>query len=360
MSQKQITKLTPEQEAQISVYREKWHRQALCVEAIDRQKAASAIQLAYTLMGDPNPEIIFCDSPRAAFDILLNKIWQRWKSKDDYGHRHILKDRWELLRNQLELRVVDEVFEKIERQMGSGSLQPEQLWSHILYSQVEEEWQEIISDISIKLLCLWSYPIPTELWSSYVCWVDFCISVLGCEYNQNDWWVFESVVKYCGWIYPLRNLCIICDRPRKLLLDNEYHPHAEGKPAIEFADGYSLYANHGVRLPEEYGKLHPDQWEAKWLLTTENAELRRVLIQEIGYDKICQDLQTVEIDTWQEYTLLRIDDDADIEPIFILKMICPSTGNIHTLRVPPDIDSAKEAVRWVNWGIDPEEFSVQT
>ena len=361
MPQKVITKLTPEQEAMISVYREKWHTQAFSVEPVDRQKAAEAIQRAYTLMSDPNPEIVFCDSPRAAFDILLNKIWQRWESKDDYGHRHIFKDRWELLRTQIELQVVSELSEKIDRQIGEGYLQPGQLWSHILYSQVEEEWQEIISEISIKLLCLWSYPIPTELWSSYVSWIDFCISVLGCEYSQDNWLVFESVVKNCGWIYPLRNFCIICDRPRKLLLDNEYRPHAEGKPAIEFADGYTLYANHGVRLPEEYGKFHPQDWQPKWLLTTENAELRRILIQEIGYEKICQELQTIEIDTWQEYTLLRIENaTADIEPIYILKMICPSTGNIHTLRVPPDINSAKEAVRWINWGIDSEEFSVQT
>nr|WP_264196540.1 hypothetical protein [Microseira wollei] len=41
-------------------------------------------------------------------------------------------------------------------------------------------------------------------------------------------------------------------------------------------------------------------------------------------------------------------------------MTCPSTGHIHALRVPPDMTSAREAIRWVNWGIDPEEFSVQT
>ncbi len=311
-------------------------------------------------MGDPNPEIVFSDSPYAAFDILLKKIWQRWESKDDYGHRHIFKDRWEFLRQELEMQISHELFTEIDRKMGEGSLQPGQLWSHILYSQIEEEWQDIVSEISIKLLCLWSYPIPTELWSSYVAGIDFCISVLNCNYSSDDWQILESIVKHCGWIYPLRNICIICDRPRKLLLDDEYRPHAVEKPAIEFADGYSLYAHHGVRLPEAYGKLKPQEWQSEWLLTTKNSELRRVLIEEIGYDKICQDLQTIEIDNWQEYTLLRIDDDADIEPIFILKMICPSTGNIHTLRVPPDVNSAKEAVEWINWGVDPEEFSLQT
>jgi internalin A len=100
-------------------------------------------------------------------------------------------------------------------------------------------------------------------------------------------------------------------------------------------------------------------WQAQWLLSEENAELRRLLIQRIGYDRICCELQAVELDSWQEYRLLKID-NADVEPIYLLKMTCPSTGHIHALRVPPDMRSAKEAIRWVNWDIDSEEFSVQT
>lgn len=41
-------------------------------------------------------------------------------------------------------------------------------------------------------------------------------------------------------------------------------------------------------------------------------------------------------------------------------MTCPSTEFIHILRVPPDTQSAREAICWVNWGIDPEEFQQQT
>lgn len=29
---------------------------------------------------------------------------------------------------------------------------------------------------------------------------------------------------------------------------------------------------------------------------------------------------------------------------------------IHALRIPPDFTSAIEAVRWVNWGIDPDDI----
>ena len=152
----------------------------------------------------------------------------------------------------------------------------------------------------------------------------------------------------------------MCDRPRVLSFDDEQRLHAEGAPAIQFADGFSVYAYHGVKLPEKYGVMNPNQWQAKWLSKEDNAELRRVLMQGIGYGRICQELEAEELDTWQKYILLKIDNNVDIEPIYLLKMTCPSTGFIHALRVPPDVKSAREAIRWVNWGIDPEEFSVQT
>ncbi len=41
-------------------------------------------------------------------------------------------------------------------------------------------------------------------------------------------------------------------------------------------------------------------------------------------------------------------------------MTCPSTDYIHILRVPPGITSAREAIKWVNWGIDPEQFDIET
>ncbi|MEH2116185.1 hypothetical protein [Nostoc sp.] len=63
---------------------------------------------------------------------------------------------------------------------------------------------------------------------------------------------------------------------------------------------------------------------------------------------------------YQEYTLLKISDGENKEPIYLLKMTCPSTGRIHALRVPPNIQSAHQAISWVNWGVDPEDFAIQT
>ncbi len=197
-------------------------------------------------------------------------------------------------------------------------------------------------------------------WISRAAFVDFCVSVLNLPVNQKKWSLFESLVKQCNWMFPLENICFVCDRPRILSFDNQNRLHAEGCPAIQFADGFSVYAHHGVRLPEAYGKIPPNQWHSEWILSEKNAELRRLLIENIGYDRICQELQATELDNWQEYSLLKIDFHVDVESMYLLKMTCPSTGHIHALRVPPNMKSAKEAITWVNWGISPEEFSVQT
>ena len=86
-----------------------------------------------------------------------------------------------------------------------------------------------------------------------------------------------------------------------------------------------------------------------------------------AYPRICQELQGIELDKWvaaegypyQEYILLKIE-NVDLEPILLLKMTCPSTGHLHALRVPPQVRSALEAISWVNWGIAPGDFAVQT
>lgn len=155
-------------------------------------------------------------------------------------------------------------------------------------------------------------------------------------------------------------VCLIAPRPIKFYLDELYRLHTEAEPALEFADGFKVYAYNGVILPEKYGQIHPQDWNPKWILTEDNAELRRVLIQGIGYSRIIEELQAIQIDSWQEYKLLKIEQNIDVEPIYLLKMTCPSTGHIHILRVPPNMNSAREAITWINWGIDPEDFAVQT
>ncbi len=326
MQHKKIERLTPEQEALFPTYLEKWRAIALKPGPIDPHKATQAIKAAYHLFRLKEPNILFVDSPYAALDALLTQPG-----------------------SQLGKPLEGKLWSELEGQLSELETQLSQLWRQLK--------RELESELRIPPYINWITP---ELWVSGGAWFDFCISVLNGVHHAKKWQVFQALVKYCGWMFFFEKTAIVCDRPIKLAFDSEHRLHAEAEPALQFADGYCLYSYHGVTLPKKYGVLHPHQWPAQWLLEEWNSELRRVLIQEIGYARICQELQAKPLDSWREYTLLRIDNQVDIEPIYLLKMTCPSTGFIHAMRVPPDIQSAREAIRWVNWGTDPEEFSVQS
>ena len=126
----------------------------------------------------------------------------------------------------------------------------------------------------------------------------------------------------------------------------------------------------GADIPRRYW-TRLSEWKPEWLLDENNAEIRRRIIDQVGYEKICEVLNATKIDAWREYVLLKIDDFQPVferithrpigkEPIALLKMTCPSTGHVHMLRVPLDMTSAEDAIIWVNYGIHLDEFTIQT
>jgi hypothetical protein len=87
------------------------------------------------------------------------------------------------------------------------------------------------------------------------------------------------------------------------------------KERQQFNLPFGIYAYQGVELPDKYARLHPKYWRSQWLLEEKNAELKRILIQGIGYDRICQEFKAIELDRWQQYRLLKIDSSIDDEPV---------------------------------------------
>ena len=73
----QIRFFTEEQEALIPQLQAKWQSVSLSTEPIDRDRASAALREVYAVMGKPEPEIIFCDSPHSAieqFNIYVSQV----------------------------------------------------------------------------------------------------------------------------------------------------------------------------------------------------------------------------------------------------------------------------------------------
>jgi hypothetical protein len=289
-------------------------------------------------------------------NLLNNQLGNR---QDNQNLKQLVNQQKNRLNSQLLIQILKQLGNRIPSEVANQRL------VKIVNLLESQQWNKFVSRLGNLLLKILFYNngINSALWTIDASYLDSYINIFKCNTDHKKWHVFQSLVKNCGWIFTYENACIVCERPIKLSLDREFLPHANGEFAMLFADGYSLYFNHGVALPRKYGQLQPSRWEAQWILEEDNPEIRRALIQEIGYERICKELQAKELDAWREYTLLRLEDiidDIDKKPIYLLKMSCPSTGFIHALRVPPDIQSARDAIRWVNWGIDPDMFVMES
>ena len=102
--------------------------------------------------------------------------------------------------------------------------------------------------------------------------------------------------------------------------------------------------------------------KSKWIFRERNAEIRKLIIENLGWPKILSDLHGKLVDGWNEYELYRIrpKDRLMREPFLLLKMRCPSSDSDYVLCVPPAMKTAREAITWVNRDIVPEDFIRQT
>lgn len=86
------------------------------------------------------------------------------------------------------------------------------------------------------------------------------------------------------------------------------------------------------------------QWKPIWLHLSP-PEHRRMIIQEIGYDRICQECKTKVVDTWQNHTLLWFPIRGGKQ--YLLKTVCETTGTNQYVEVPA-LTSVRAAFDWVN------------
>ena len=95
------------------------------------------------------------------------------------------------------------------------------------------------------------------------------------------------------------------------------------------------------------------------VLNERNAELRRVMIERIGYERLLSATNAEEVDRDQdaggERRLLRIPVVGD-EAIVCVSVKCPSTGHQFFLRVPPQMSTCREAVAWTAGYDDPDQY----
>jgi len=103
----------------------------------------------------------------------------------------------------------------------------------------------------------------------------------------------------------------------------------------------------GREVPEEIAELILDEkLNANHILEIKNAQYRQFCLEEFGYERFLSQMKHKVIEKEGEQELVRINWVKSEEPIYLVKVKCPSTGAYYTLRVPPTAQTVKEAVAW--------------
>ena len=104
---------------------------------------------------------------------------------------------------------------------------------------------------------------------------------------------------------------ILTERPTALHRDAEGRLHHPDGPAIAYADGWSLYAVHGVRVPE---RVIQNAYTAADITAENNAEVRRVMLERYGEARYIEELGATPVDTSDWGTLYQVEQPED-EPL---------------------------------------------
>lgn len=246
-----------ELEAQIPRFCEKWRSIQLLTQPIDRDKVTEVIKTAYRLSGYEEPKVLFYTNPLQAIQAVspIND-YRSYLGRD--VHTKFLKRVFDHLQNLVERQLDRQLFIRLRNQtlLSLVPYEPEKCNSSPRYfpdtvlrcleSQLVADLEKLnpeleYADISYLTRCL---SRPAE-WAGWACMFDFCISVLKLSHDKQKWQLLQQLICETGFLFQYERVCLTCDRPSILSFDQDNFLHAEEQPALQFVDGYGVYANHG-------------------------------------------------------------------------------------------------------------------
>jgi hypothetical protein len=309
---KMIEKLTPEQEAQLDNYRDKWIKIGLSTEPLNVEAAKDAARRSYKEAGLECPEQFYIvKSPHEA--IVAIHLLKIAESKNNDVHDPSALDGVDYSKYDL-------------KDVGDAN----NILSEHMFGSHDASW---------------------------LSFYDFFLTECGLKECEPLIPLMDMAQK-CGWWAAYDTCVILQERPSEIHLDESNVLHNEKGPAILYPDGYSVYSWRGVTVPGEWID-DTENLSAQTAITWENIEQRRAACEIKGWHHILDELDTVEIDVDSNPeigTLLEVDlklpESSGKDKFLYVKC---GTGRHFAIPVPPEMKTAIEANSWT-YGIDPVDY----
>ena len=274
-----ITKLTPELERELPIFREDCRSKALRLQWASEEQIRSAVVSLYKGAGLDTPRVIVMDSP-------IGCLIARWA-------------------------------------VNSLSGEKDQLWGQ-LWGQLGDQLRD--QDI---YQTLW-FPGGSEFyWAAFYRFAE----KIGVKFSlvQDEWLkCWETYSEVCGCLYPYDGWAFVSRRPTTLKFNGDKLLHSDSGPAMKFADGYGLYAWRGIRVPDDWID-HPDDVDPADILKTDDVEMRAAGAEIIGWDRMASKLDRLIVQgdpTTDTGALIELTLPGLSQAGRFLQAVCPRNGTI--------------------------------
>lgn len=345
---KRIDTITDEQLPILDRKAKEWAEIGLATGPIDIERAKSGVAAAYKA-ADLTPPLyhVFLDSPyRGAIGVFVLKeifstLAEMQAGNDAYDAASDTRD---YTTASVLQQVIDEVWTQLLPQFkaNEGSDMPDPVRGYAAF-------RKNIHDIVDKSGMRWeSSPIYGHHDAAWLAFYD-TLGELGIPETVAPMQGMMEVAKTAGWWWPLTDSVIVTRRPDMLNRDEQGRLHSDSTAAIAYADGWKLWAWHGVLVPQQVIEA-PHTLTTDQIINETNAEVKRVMLERYGFDTFMQNTKAEKMDSSDFGTLWKADlgegETGDDRYLVMVEVVCPSTDRKYMLRVPPTMTRAREAVAW--------------
>jgi hypothetical protein len=202
--------------------------------------------------------------------------------------------------------------------------------------------------------------------------------------GQHDYWVLYAgvfaklgidvspldgllaVAHNAGWWWPSEDLVILTDRPKRIQRDDLGRLHCEDGPALQYRDGWTIYAWRGIRVP---ASLIESDWDYDRIMQERDHRIRRCAIDKMGWDRFVSEADLEQVGPTVAdpgnpgYFLSLYELPYVVDDLRLRLLICDNgtpepDGRRHRfgLTVPATLPDPLSAVAWT-FDVDPAEYA---
>ncbi len=362
--QTKIRRLSPEQKASIEGHRKRWAGMRASTAPADRELAGLGIAAAYEAAGwHPPRHVVWCSSP-----MQMAVLWSR--AAHDRVGPNLMTSIADLVRNRAAAA--------IQRRVSGAVL-----------AAVDELSQPVVADTlgdTLRDAVIRSSHAVRPRWPKRQRWLSWLshgrpwlhLQDAGCSPRSHSWLerhdYFRSVcglmeeteplrgllliAAHADWIIPHKYTCWISEPPQIVWTDARGRLHSAEGPALQYRDGWTVYAWKGVEVPARVIE-RPEQISNADIDRASDIHVRRCMIERMTAEKFIASGAAFRISEDETGVLWeRRWPDGDSWAAVEVINGTPELDGIrkrYFLQVPPNMLTARSAVAWT-YGMTARQY----